>query len=64
MHIKAIYAKYNVRVGYWASKIQNLHHSDINVQLKFCEELATSFEGKYVANCEVTFRPSIPGSTR
>ncbi len=48
--MKATNTEYNVRVRYWASKIQNLHHSDTDVQLRFCKQLATSFEGQYVAN--------------
>jgi hypothetical protein len=50
MQMKATNTEYNVRVRYWASKIQNLHHSDTDVQLRFCKQLATSFEGQYVAN--------------
>ncbi len=35
---------YNVRVGYWASRnnMQSLCHSDMDVQLNFREQLATS----------------------
>jgi hypothetical protein len=43
--MKAIDEGYSVRMGYWASRnnVQSLCHSDMDVQLYFCEQLATSF---------------------
>jgi hypothetical protein len=42
--MKMIDEGYNVRVGYWASRnnMQSLCHSDMDVQLNFREQLATS----------------------
>jgi hypothetical protein len=43
--MKAIDVGYSVREGYWASRnnMQSLCHNDMDVQLNFCEQLATSF---------------------
>jgi hypothetical protein len=44
--MKAIDADYSVKVGYWAlrNNVQEykICHSDIDVRLGFCEQLATS----------------------